>query len=129
MVTDQSVPMRSLWRIKLEASVWITLFAAVFFVGFFTLRVHFTNGFPDTLNGVMQPSEWGMAITCALTVLCTFIFSKVYYAFNRDIYRSNTEELRLIHRDTKQIPEVKKQLKEIWDYLVTEAVDNDEEEP
>ena len=123
--------MRSLWRIKLEASVWITLFAAVFFVAFFTLRVHFTNGFPDTLNGVMQPSEWGMAITCALTFLCTFLFSKIYYAFNPDLHTSHTQMLKSTQQDVswlkKAFVDFDKEMETIKDLLLTLDLPSEEE--
>ena len=122
---DEKTQLPSLFRAKAEAAVWTLIFGAVFFIAFFSMRSNFAKAFPTGLENVMQPAEWSMAIACALTVFCTFLFSKIYYAFNPEFATGNTQLLRLINKKIDNlhstIPEMKADISEIKDVVITYA--------
>ena len=90
---DEQMQLPSLWRVKLEAYFWTLLFGAVFFVAFYSIRgsLQISNPF----QGLMQPQEWTMTIVFLGAITCTLAFNKVYYLFNREVFQSNTQTLRL----------------------------------
>ena len=119
---DTKTQLPSLWRVKLEAYFWTILFGTVFFVAFYSIRgsIQISNPFGD----LMQPQEWTMTIVFLAAITCTLVFNKVYYLFNREVFQSNTQTLRLIHTDVgnlkSQINDVKNSVSLIYDLVVTE---------
>ena len=122
---DEKTQLPSMWRVKAEAAVWHIIFGAVFFIAFFSMRSNFAKAFPTSLENVMQPAEWSMVVACGLTVFCTFLFSKIYYAFNPEVATGNTQLLRLINKKIDNlhstIPEMKADVSEIKDVVITYA--------
>ena len=119
---EEQTQLPSLWRVKLEAYFWTLLFGAVFFVAFYSLRgsLQISNPF----QGLMEPQEWTMTVVFLGVITCTVIFNKVYYLFNREVFQSNTQTLRLIHKDVdnlkRQVIELGKTVGSIYDLAVTE---------
>lgn len=111
---SDEVKLPSLWRIKFHAFFWTVGFGAVLFVLFFVLippiNIHFAG---------MQASDVRMSLVWICTIIGALVVNKVYYWWNPDVYQNNTQQIRLMRQETRQIPQLRKEVKQVYDYLVT----------